>query len=55
MKSSQHTLLRFTQCGHIGRTNESPRAKVQAFIRVAEIRKSPVKEVDKACPDCKTG
>lgn len=45
-------VFRFT-CGHVGRTNDAPYAKAQAFIRVAEIRKAKVIEPDKVCPDCK--
>lgn len=44
-------LSKFT-CGHIGRTNNGPDSKAQAFIRVAEIRNSPVDEVPKKCPGC---
>lgn len=40
-------------CGHVGRTNESDRAKTQAFIRVAEIRGEKVEDTGKPCPDCK--
>jgi len=42
-------------CGHVGRTNDSYRSKVEAFIRVAEIRREEVETADKACPDCKGG
>lgn len=45
-------VIRFS-CAHVGRTNESPYAKVQTFIRVAAIRKAPVEVSDKPCPDCK--
>ena len=44
-------VYKFT-CGHVGRTNDSYRAKVEAFIRVAEIREN-LEEVGKPCPDCK--
>jgi hypothetical protein len=47
-------LFRFL-CGHIGRENEpgyNGRAKVRAFIRVAEIRDRPVDDVRENCPDC---
>lgn len=44
-------LVRFT-CGHVGRENDSPRAKVSAFIRVAEIRSEQVEDGKKSCPDC---
>lgn len=40
-------------CGHVGRTNESPLAKTQAFIRVAEIRDANVTENHFPCPECK--
>ena len=40
------------RCGHVGRENDSPRAKVRAFIRVAEIRRQVVEDVVKDCPDC---
>ena len=40
-------------CGHVGRTNDSYRAKTEAFIRVAEIRDELVEESPKSCPDCK--
>jgi hypothetical protein len=39
-------------CGHVGRTNDSYLSKVQAFIRVAEIREK-VEPENKPCPDCK--
>ena len=48
-------LFRFT-CGHVGRENEpgdSRRAKVRAFIRMAEVRGCLVEDVAKPCPDCK--
>ena len=45
-------VYKFT-CGHVGRTNDSYRAKAEAFIRVAEIRNEGVEEVTKSCPDCK--
>jgi hypothetical protein len=45
-------VYKFT-CGHVGRTNDSYRAKAEAFIRVAEVRNENVEEVGKACPDCK--
>jgi hypothetical protein len=45
-------LVRFT-CGHVGRTNDSWRAKTQAFIRVAEIRGGLLVAGEKPCPDCK--
>jgi hypothetical protein len=47
-------LYAYGGCGHVGRTSESNsrRAKVQAFIRVAEARDCPVLEVPKSCPDC---
>lgn len=44
-------LYRFS-CGHVGRTNDSPNAKAQAFIRVAEVRGARVEEDRKPCPDC---
>lgn len=44
-------LYRF-DCGHVGRTNESYKAKAQAFIRVAEIRE-PVEDRPTKCPECK--
>lgn len=40
-------------CGHVGRSSDSYRAKAEAFIRVAEIRKEIVENVAKPCPDCK--
>lgn len=40
-------------CGHVGRENDSYRAKEKAFIRVAEIRNETVEEENKSCPDCK--
>jgi hypothetical protein len=43
-------------CGHTGRDSEpergNDRAKVTAFIRVAEIRGARVEEKRKNCPDC---
>jgi hypothetical protein len=45
-------LNRFS-CEHVGRTNESDRAKVQGFIRVAEIRGATVVDSPNACPECK--
>lgn len=45
------TVYRYT-CGHVGRTNDSDRAKAQAFIRVADTRGARVEEERKACPDC---
>jgi hypothetical protein len=48
-------ILKFLQCGHIGRMNRSYRAKAMAFIRVAEIRDERVMPVDSRCPDCKRG
>jgi len=42
-------------CGHVGRQNEAPNAKAQAFIRVAEARKNKVEESAKNCPDCQKG
>ncbi len=44
-------LTRFT-CGHVGRNNESWRAKVSVFIRVAEIRGDRVEDTGRKCPDC---
>lgn len=41
------------ECGHVGRTNISDRAKAQIFIRVAEIRKATVEIARFPCPDCK--
>lgn len=40
-------------CGHVGRENDSYRAKAKEFIRVAEIRDEIVEEENKPCPDCK--
>jgi hypothetical protein len=45
-------LFRFA-CGHTGRTNDSYRARTQAFIRVAEVRGVPIEDRDSPCPDCK--
>jgi hypothetical protein len=47
-------LFRFA-CGHVGRTSEGTgrRAKVQAFIRVAQIGGASVEDLAKNCPDCK--
>jgi len=39
-------------CGHVGRDNDSYRAKATAFIRVAEIRDETVEDKNKPCPDC---
>ena len=44
-------LIQF-QCGHVGRNNESWRATVSAFIRVAEIRRQKIESVARKCPDC---
>ena len=38
------------KCGHVGMTAGR---KVKRFIRVAEIRRQPVEESAKQCPDCK--
>lgn len=40
-------------CGHVGRDNESPKAKAHGFIRMAELRMMPVMRVAKPCPECK--
>lgn len=40
-------------CGHVGRNSDSYRAKAEAFIRVAEIRREQVEVENKPCPDCK--
>lgn len=42
-------ITRYT-CGHVGRMAGR---QVKRFIRVAEIRRQPVEESDKQCPDCK--
>lgn len=44
-------VIRF-ECGHVGRTNNSPDAKAQSFIRVAEVRKAEVVSNPKPCPVC---
>lgn len=46
-------MLQKYSCGHVGKTNDSYRKKAEAFIRVAEIRREPVEDVDKSCPECK--
>jgi hypothetical protein len=38
-------------CGHVGKVAGK---KVKRFIRVAEIRRQPVEESKKQCPECKT-
>src|ERR1700761_1210701 len=54
-RSRSRTVLTKYSCGHVGRTNSSHRAKAEAFIRVAEIRREVLEEADKPCPDCKQG
>ncbi len=54
---AKHEVTRFA-CNHIGRSSEGSgrrRAKVAAFIRVAEIRGAPVLVSVKKCPDCGQG
>lgn len=46
-------MVQMYTCGHVGRENDSYRAKVKAFIRVAEIRNEQVEIEGKPCPDCK--
>jgi len=46
-------LYRYT-CGHVGRINASYLARAEAFIRVAEIRRTPVENSDEKCPDCRS-
>lgn len=43
------TILTRYKCGHVGRTA----LLHEGFIRVAEIRKNDVKDVDKPCPECR--
>lgn len=48
------------RCGHVGRSNESPYAKLVTFIRIADVGRetggSPVVEESvEDCPDCKGG
>lgn len=49
-------LVKYSQCGHVGRVNNNPFAKAYAFIRFAEIRNLPVLVRVSRCPNCrKTG
>lgn len=43
-------MLQHYTCGCYGRENNSPRARVHEFIRVAEVRNRPVEEVRGKCP-----
>jgi hypothetical protein len=44
-----HVVLTRFSCGHVG---TELGIKLKTFVRVAEIRRNPVEDDDRPCPDC---